>query len=75
MEPTQKHFLVGNFQGIEIGDHLCMGRFLLERAEMKGIDASFELKPLPRNRIGSGGYVSYSESKFRNDTDLTEIDN
>jgi glutamine synthetase len=72
--PGQWEFQVGNCKGIEIGDHLWMGRFLLERvAEIRGVDVNFEPKPVPGDWAGSGGHINYSDNKTRNDTNLVEI--
>lgn len=74
--PGQWEFQVGNCSGLEIGDHLWVARYLLERvAENRGIDISFEPKPVPGDWAGSGGHINYSDSKTRSDKDLTEINN
>lgn len=72
--PSQWEFQVGNCQGLEVGDHLWMARFLMERvAEIRGIDVSFAPKPIPGDWSGSGGHINYSDNLTRNDKNLSEI--
>lgn len=74
--PSQWEFQIGTCQGIEIGDHLWMARFILQRiSEIKGVDVSFEPKPVPGDWAGSGGHVNYSDNLTRTDKDLHEINN
>lgn len=72
--PGQWEFQIGTCKGIEIGDHLWMARYLLMRvAEMFGLDASFEPKPISGDWNGSGGHLNYSDNLTRNDTNLENI--
>ena len=53
--PAQWEFQVGPCEGISMGDHLWMARFLLVRiCEMWGITVSFHPKPLPGDWNGAG---------------------
>lgn len=72
--PGQWEFQIGTCHGIEIGDHLWMGRYLLIRvAEMFGLDVSFDPKPISGDWNGSGGHLNYSDKLSRNDNKLESI--
>ena len=48
MMPAQWEYQVGPCEGIEMGDHLWMSRFLLHRvAKDFGVVASLDPKPMP----------------------------
>jgi len=72
--PGQWEFQIGTCKGIDIGDHLWMGRYLLFRtAEQFGVDISFDPKPVFGDWSGSGGHLNYSTVRTRNDGGLNEI--
>lgn len=71
--PSQWEFQVGTCNGIEIGDHLLMARFLLTRvAELFGASISFEPK-LFKGWNGSGAHANYSNKGSREDKDMANI--
>jgi glutamine synthetase len=67
---------VGPCEGIEIGDHLWVARYILKRvAEDYNISISFEPK-LFLDWAGSGGHINYSTEKMREgDGGMSYIEN
>lgn len=73
--PSQWEFQVGPCEGIEMGDHLVVARWLYVRMlEDDGIDVCFDAKPFPKGDWnGSGLHTNFSTSETRAAGGLSKI--
>ena len=71
---SQWEFQIGPCEGLAIGDHLWIARYIMARvAEKYGVCINYQPKPLGENWNGSGLHTNFSTADMREVDGLEEI--
>jgi glutamine synthetase len=72
--PGQWEFQIGISRGIDLGDHLWMARYLLERCgEYYGVDIDYTAKPIKGDWNGSGCHCNFSNKATMAEGGMTAV--
>jgi len=72
--PAQWEYQVGPCEGIEMGDHLWISRYILHRvAEDFHVVVTFDPKPMPGDWNGAGAHCNYSTVGMREENGMRLI--